>query len=284
MGLGSVMIGVLFAVIPLSQFMPMIGRLFVNRFGNVRSMGVFWTARVIMAAPLLVVALFAGAGLTTVAVALLFIGVLGFNLARGAGMTGMQPVIGHLTTPQDHGLFMSRMQLIIHGVIVVTGLLMGLILDRESPLVVFTIIMAVGVVAGGIATFYVVRLPEPPRPERTAPLLRASPVQRSLRPDGAGAGDLVLERIRASTAYAALSDLPAPAQAEMELPQESFARAYARWIAWRSGDRRMRDRVDDALASTTQTRKLLEWGYEDFLPIAEAMDVLFEDMGWLTRT
>ena len=62
----------LFAVIPLSQFMPIIGRLFVNRFGNVRSMGVFSTARYIMAAPLLVVALFAGAGQTTVAVALLF--------------------------------------------------------------------------------------------------------------------------------------------------------------------------------------------------------------------
>ena len=174
MGLGSVMIGVLFAVIPLSQFMPIIGRLFVNRFGNVRSMGVFWTARVIMAAPLLVVALFAGAGQTSVAVALLFIGVLGFNLARGAGMTGMQPVIGHLTTPQDRGLFMSRMQLIIHGVIVVTGLLMGLILDRESPLVVYTIIMAVGVVSGGIATLYVVRLPEPPREERASPLLGAA--------------------------------------------------------------------------------------------------------------
>ena len=174
MGLGTVMLGALFAVIPLSQFMPIIGRLFVNRFGNVRSMGVFWTARFIMAAPLLVVALFAGAGQTSVAVALLFIGVLGFNLARGAGMTGMQPVIGHLTTPQDRGLFMSRMQLIIHGVIVVTGLLMGLILDRESPLVVYTIIMAVGVVSGGIATLYVVRLPEPPREERAGPLLGAA--------------------------------------------------------------------------------------------------------------
>ena len=104
-------------------------------------------------------------------------------------MTGMQPVIGHLTTPQDRGLFMSRMQLGLHGVMVVTGLLMGLILDRESPLALFTVILAVGVVAGGISTLYVYRLPEPPRPERTAPLLRASPGQRSLRPDGAGAPD-----------------------------------------------------------------------------------------------
>ena len=173
-GLGSVMIGVLFAVIPLSQFMPLIGRLFVTRLGNVRSMGLFWSARSIMAAPLLVVALFAGAGRTTVAVALLFIGVLGFNLARGAGMAGMQPVIGHLTTPQDRGLFMSRMQLIIHAVIIVTGLLMGLVLDRESPLAVFTVILAVGVAAGVIATFSVFRLPEPPRDERSGPLLRAA--------------------------------------------------------------------------------------------------------------
>ena len=173
-GLGSVMIGVLFAVIPLSQFMPIIGRLLVNRLGYVRSMGLFQSARYVMAAPLLLVALFAGMGQTTAAVALLFIGVLGFNLARGAGMAGMQPVIGHLTTPQDRGLFMSRMQLIIHAVIVVTGLLMGLVLDRESPLAVFTVILAVGVATGVIAAFYVFRLPEPPREERSDPLLRAA--------------------------------------------------------------------------------------------------------------
>lgn len=173
-GLGSVMIGLLLACIPLAQFMPIAGRIFVNRFGNVRSMGVFWIARYVLAAPLLAVSLFAGAGQTRAAVVLLFIGVLGFNLARGLGMTGMQPVIGHLTTPEDRGLFMSRMQLVIHGVIVVTGLLMGLILDRESPLVVFTIILAVGVVTGVISIFYVFRLPEPPREPRAAPFLPAA--------------------------------------------------------------------------------------------------------------
>ncbi len=172
-GLGSAMIGVLLACIPLAQFMPIIGRAFVNRMGNVRSMGLFWIVRYVLAAPLLAVSLFAGTGHTGVAVSLLFVGVLGFNLARGIGMTGMQPVIGHLTTPQDRGLFMSRMQLVIHGVIVMTGLLMGFILDRESPLVVFTIIVAVGMVAGGMSTVYVFRLPEPPREPRAAPLLPA---------------------------------------------------------------------------------------------------------------
>ena len=170
-GLNSVMIGVLFAFIPLSQFMPIIARLIVNRIGNVRTMGLFWTARYLMAAPILAVSLFAGTGRTSIAVALLFIGVLGFNLARGAGMTGMQPVIGHVTTTRDRGLFMSRMQLVIHGVIVVTGVLMGLILDRESPLFVYTIIFAVGVVTGVFATYYVFRLPEPPREQHVAPLL-----------------------------------------------------------------------------------------------------------------
>ena len=173
-GLGSAMIGVLLACIPLAQFMPIIGRAFVNRLGNVRAMGLFWIARYVLAAPLLAVSLFAAAGDTGTAVSLLFVGVLGFNLARGIGMTGIQPVIGHLTTPQDRGLFMSRMQLVIHGVIVVTGLLMGLILDQESPLVIFTVIIGVGVIAGGLSTVYVFRLPEPPREPRAAGLLAAT--------------------------------------------------------------------------------------------------------------
>ena len=65
--------------------------------------------------------------------------------------------------------------------------------------------------------------------------------------------------------------------------QKVFARAYAQWIAWRSGNRRMREQVDEALSSPVAGLRLLQWPYEEFAPIAEAMDALFKDLGWLTR-
>ncbi len=41
--------------------------------------------------------------------------------------------------------------------------------------------------------------------------------------------------------------------------------------------------TSSALASDDTERRMTQWGYQDFLPIAEAMDTLFESMGWLTK-
>lgn len=90
----------------------------------------------------------------------------------------------------------------------------------------------------------------------------------------------VMRRIEDSAAYRAVQRL---GQGAMGDPEELFARAYAQWIAWRSGSTQMRQQVDRALASRVPARRLLQWGYGDFLPIAEAMDELFEAMGWLKR-
>ena len=65
---------------------------------------------------------------------------------------------------------------------------------------------------------------------------------------------------------------------------ELFARAYAQYVAWRSGDPVMREQVDEILAAPG--KRLEHWPYEEFLPIVEAFDRLFEgkELGWLTRT
>ena len=67
---------------------------------------------------------------------------------------------------------------------------------------------------------------------------------------------------------------------------ELFARAYAQYIAWRSGDPVMREQLDTILADKGPEIRLEHWPYEEFLPIVEAFDRLFEgkELGWLTRT
>lgn len=65
---------------------------------------------------------------------------------------------------------------------------------------------------------------------------------------------------------------------------EIFARAYAQYVAWRSGDPVMREQLDAILSHPK--RRFEHWPYEEFLPIVEAFDRLFEgkELGWLTRT
>ena len=65
---------------------------------------------------------------------------------------------------------------------------------------------------------------------------------------------------------------------------EIFARAYAQYLAWRSGSPVLRDQIDAILNSNDDDAKIVQWPYDEFLPIVEAFDVLFEELGWLTRT
>jgi hypothetical protein len=63
--------------------------------------------------------------------------------------------------------------------------------------------------------------------------------------------------------------------------KEMWARSYAQYVAHRSGNRTMLDQVDkereDKMYGSSQ------WDSDDFEPIAQAMDQLFEDLGWLKR-
>ena len=65
--------------------------------------------------------------------------------------------------------------------------------------------------------------------------------------------------------------------------RETFARAYAQWIAWRSGSTSMLDEIDDTLRQQPPWH-LAAWTHDDFLPIAAAFDRLMADQGWVTKT
>ena len=64
---------------------------------------------------------------------------------------------------------------------------------------------------------------------------------------------------------------------------EAFARAYAQYIAWKSGDATLRRSLDERMAGDQPPRiRLSQWTTVEFLTIAAAMDKLFEKAGWLT--
>ena len=66
--------------------------------------------------------------------------------------------------------------------------------------------------------------------------------------------------------------------------REMFARAYAQYVAWRSGDAALLSQIDAELADESFIVQHRQWPYAEFLPIALQFDMLFERVGWLTRT
>ena len=65
--------------------------------------------------------------------------------------------------------------------------------------------------------------------------------------------------------------------------REAFARAYAQWIAVRSGSAAMRREIDLILSGRAGTVQQV-WGHDDFLPVAAAFDRLFMSWGWTVTT
>ncbi|HEY8898881.1 MAG TPA: phage minor head protein [Chthoniobacterales bacterium] len=73
------------------------------------------------------------------------------------------------------------------------------------------------------------------------------------------------------------SHLPMKRKAYFLQRHEIFARAYAQWIALRSGDKELLRDLDAVSQSLESWR---QWDEHDFAPIAQAMDAFFTAKGW----
>jgi len=65
--------------------------------------------------------------------------------------------------------------------------------------------------------------------------------------------------------------------------EELFARAYAQYVAWKSGSRTIEAELDRTLRAPIMRERQRQWPHDEFLPIAWAMDRLFERARWLER-
>lgn len=66
-------------------------------------------------------------------------------------------------------------------------------------------------------------------------------------------------------------------------PTELFARAYAQWVALRSGDTDLRREIEQKRRHRTHALLPEHWTDDDFAPIVEALDRLMEARGWTRK-
>ena len=74
-----------------------------------------------------------------------------------------------------------------------------------------------------------------------------------------------------------------PVDSHRRWPWELWGRAYAQYIAWRSGSSRMKADLDKVLTHADPGERVRYWPYDEFTPVAEAIDALMEVRGWAKR-
>jgi len=109
-----------------------------------------------LAAPFLAAAGEPGWGL-----ALLFAGTLAFNVFRGIGMIGNNPLLGLMAGERDRGAFLSSVMMINSLTVLVASVATTFILGRWSGNLVYGLLMGAGVIVGCISVAFLFGLPEP---------------------------------------------------------------------------------------------------------------------------
>ena len=173
LGADDLTVGMLYSLIPLGQLLPLLGRVIVRPLGSVRTMASFLAIRNLLMLPIMAAPLFANAGRSDIGVWLIIASVIGFNIARGIAITGNNAIIGAITSDADRGSFLSRQQVVTQLAAIGTGVAMGLLLQDEAPLVLYSLLFAAGIATGLATASIVSRLPEPPSIGRTGGLVRS---------------------------------------------------------------------------------------------------------------
>ncbi|HLP01682.1 MAG TPA: hypothetical protein VK163_06625 [Opitutaceae bacterium] len=86
------------------------------------------------------------------------------------------------------------------------------------------------------------------------------------------------DAVEASAAVQAIRELPETVRAYFLKPHELWARAYAQYIATRSGNAMLAGQLDKVRGGMQPWR---QWSDADFKPIAEAIDAFFREKGWI---
>ena len=88
----------------------------------------------------------------------------------------------------------------------------------------------------------------------------------------------VMQAIRQSPRHALLQG-----HSYLGSQRELWARAYAQYIAWRSGSSVLKAQLDKVLTHAEQGVRVKQWPYDEFVPIAEAIDKLLMSRRWASR-
>jgi len=158
----STYIGILSALVYVSYFFLILGKALAKRFSIVGVFAFAWTARSLAMLPLVCTPFLFAAGSREGALFLTFLGTALFHFFRGIGMIANNPVLSFLASGPDRGAYMTQIQIINSAVGMFAGFIIALILGRDPPMFLYSLIFAGGIATGVFSGVLLRKCPEPP--------------------------------------------------------------------------------------------------------------------------
>ena len=161
LGASSTYIGTLSALIYMSLFFLPLGRLLARRLRIISIFSLAWILRALGMIPVVLAPLAVHSGREDMALGLTMLGVAIFHVMRGIGMVGNTPVLSALAGGPDRGSYMTKVQIINSAAGMISGFAIAIILGRDPPLFLYSIIMTAGIVCGITSGAMIRKVPEP---------------------------------------------------------------------------------------------------------------------------
>lgn len=183
LGASNAMVGVLNALGYGTFFFLPLGKRLVRSRPIVKVFGLAWLWRYLAMAPALLAPFLVAQGLHGLAFALIVLGVALFNLFRGIGLIGNNPVLANLADGGagakrgDRGAFLVNVSILSSLAGMGTNLAVALVIGRAAPPWAFAAAMGIGLAVGISGSLVLLaRVPEPEgyRPEKAGSLLKSA--------------------------------------------------------------------------------------------------------------
>lgn len=165
LGADSFFIGLISSLVNLSLLFMIAGRGLVSRLGPRRQYGLGWILRNLTMVPILLAPLFIGN--RAAALILIFFPFLCFNIFKGIGLVGFNPILGSLSEGKDRGSYLSKLQINIHAILIVTNLCIAFFLGVDAKISRYVVLIGAGIGFGIVAAIFIFRLPEPAAESRS---------------------------------------------------------------------------------------------------------------------
>jgi HEAT repeat protein len=166
LGASSTYIGILSALLYMSFFFLPVGKMLARRFRIISIFSFAWVVRALGMLPVVLAPLAVYFGYHDAALALTMLGVAIFHIIRGVGMIGNNPVLSYLSAGPDRGSYMTQIQIINSAAGMLSGFAIAIILGKDPPLFLYSIIMTAGIVCGITSGLLIKKTPEPPSEEK----------------------------------------------------------------------------------------------------------------------
>ncbi|MCU0643453.1 MAG: MFS transporter [bacterium] len=164
------LIGVIASFFQLTMPLMFIGKGLIGKFGASRTFALSWIFRNLSGAMLILVPFFSRSIHPTVGLFVLALSAFGFFGFRSIGFTANTPLIAEVTDKNNRGKFISQIWLHFNLFYLFTMLALIGALKLSNQMLTYQIIIIFGSLAGLVAAFFILRVPETIHPRNSGQL------------------------------------------------------------------------------------------------------------------